>query len=372
MPLPSARLRRGDVFGLVVGEQDGLSGEAQFGFDHTVDLRLRLDDAHVATDKRMVEFIQEIIGRRGDGPCPDAKVGERANRDAPVPQGPHQAHGMRDHGPRHGQPVIVPEADFFCPFRCLFGPVVDGFTKITATVDDVVHAMQIKLLEHGAAARLSDPGIVKSFWLPFDQDVADVEDHCLNCHFTSLAACLRACSSASRKRLRSDFVKPLPPPWRNGSAARRSVMRSRIASCWPMLAALSAEPSGRRTCAPASTHFAARGISVVTTTSPLPARSAIHLSASSGPSATICIVTSGLRDGRKPLLATSTMRTPCRVATFSASDLTGQASASMYTVMRVLPDGEAHAAFAYTAAWGNPSPNRSSGSPPVPEPLVRS
>ena len=59
----------------------------------------------------------------------------------------------------------------------------------------------------------------------------------------SRAAARSARSSASRKRERSARAKGLPPPGRNGSAARRSAIRSRIASRPPMFAALKAAPS---------------------------------------------------------------------------------------------------------------------------------
>ena len=101
---------------------------------------------------------------------------------------------------------------------------------------------------------------------------------------TGPSAVPRNCrSSASRKRERSALVNPLPPPCRNGSAARRSAIRSRVASALPTLASVSAAPSGLSTRAPAATHFAASGMSPVTTTSPRPARSAIHCRPRRGP-----------------------------------------------------------------------------------------
>jgi hypothetical protein len=112
-------------------------------------------------------------------------------------------------------------------------------------------------------------------------------------------------SKASRKRERSALVKPLPPPCRNGSAARKSAIRSRVASTLPMLAAVNASPLCLSTRAPASTHFAASGMSPVMTTSPVWARSAIHMSATSGPSGTITFSISGFCDGRNPPLETT-------------------------------------------------------------------
>ena len=56
--------------------------------------------------------------------------------------------------------------------------------------------------------------------------------------------------------------------------------------------------------------------------------SAIHLSASSGPLDTKTLSTSGFCEGLMPPFDTTTIRTLCRVATVSASDFTGQASAS--------------------------------------------
>src|SRR5690606_13197789 len=124
------------------------------------------------------------------------------------------------------------------------------------------------------------------------------------------AAARSARSSAAAKRARSALAKARPPPCRNGSAARRSAIRSRVASALPMLAGVSALPSCLSTPAPAATHFAARGMSAVTTTSPGPARSAIHLSASSGPSVTKTTSTSGCAEGRSPPLQTRRTRTP--------------------------------------------------------------
>jgi hypothetical protein len=69
-------------------------------------------------------------------------------------------------------------------------------------------------------------------------------------------------------------------------------------------------------------------MSEVTTTSPGPARSAIHLSASSGPCATITVSISGWGEGRIPPFDTTTIRVPCLVPTRSISAFTGQASAS--------------------------------------------
>lgn len=58
-------------------------------------------------------------------------------------------------------------------------------------------------------------------------------------------------SSALRKRDRSAFVKLRPPPGRDGSAARRSASRSRVAKALPTFSGVSAAPSCVRTCAPA-------------------------------------------------------------------------------------------------------------------------
>ena len=95
---------------------------------------------------------------------------------------------------------------------------------------------------------------------------------------------------------RSAAANGRPPPWRNGSAARRSAIRSRIASRSPTFRAVKAEPSGASARAPRSTQRAASGTSAVTQTSPGPIRSAIHLSAASAPWSTTTTRASGCRD----------------------------------------------------------------------------
>ena len=64
------------------------------------------------------------------------------------------------------------------------------------------------------------------------------------------------------------------------------------------------------------------------TRAPLPACSAIQLSAASKAFETMTLRTIGSRDGRSPELATKVTSIPSRSATFRISGLTGQASAS--------------------------------------------
>ena len=66
-----------------------------------------------------------------------------------------------------------------------------------------------------------------------------------------LSATRTARSSASRNRDRSALENAFPPPCRKGSAARRSVIKSRVASALPTFATVSASPFGFKTAAPA-------------------------------------------------------------------------------------------------------------------------
>ena len=135
-------------------------------------------------------------------------------------------------------------------------------------------------------------------------------------------------SRVSRKRARSAGRKGRPPPGRNGSAALRSAIRSRIARRVPMLAAVKAVPSGWSARPPRSRQRAASGRSAVTQTSPAAMRSAIHLSAASAPSLTTTTCTRGCALGRRPPLVTKRTSARCRSATRTTSARTGQASAS--------------------------------------------
>jgi hypothetical protein len=83
---------------------------------------------------------------------------------------------MRDG--RRGQldPVVVPVADLGAPLGIRLRRFVDDLPEALAQVDAVVHAVQVDLGEHGAAAVLADGGVVVPLRLPFDQDIADVED----------------------------------------------------------------------------------------------------------------------------------------------------------------------------------------------------
>ena len=111
-------------------------------------------------------------------------------------------------------------------------------------------------------------------------------------------------SSASLNRARSAGPNGRPRPGRNGSAARRSAIRSRIASRSPTFPAVNAAPSGASARAPRSTQRAASGTSAVTQRSPAPIRSAIQRSAASAPCSTTTTEASGCRDGRMPPFVT--------------------------------------------------------------------
>ena len=137
-------------------------------------------------------------------------------------------------------------------------------------------------------------------------------------------------SSTSRNRLRSALENILPPPCRNGSAERKSCIRSRVASAMPTLAAVSSSPLCLTTRAPAATHFAAKR--------DVPGHHHIPRPASLGDPLVRLIRPAGdethsrprgFCEGRMPPFDTTTIRTLCRVATVSASAFTGQASASM-------------------------------------------
>jgi hypothetical protein len=56
------------------------------------------------------------------------------------------------------------------------GRFVDHVAEILTQVDPVVHAVQVDLGEHGAAALLADGAVVIPLRLPFDQDISDIED----------------------------------------------------------------------------------------------------------------------------------------------------------------------------------------------------
>ena len=104
-------------------------------------------------------------------------------------------------------------------------------------------------------------------------------------------------SSPSRKRERSAFVNPLPPPCRNGSAARRSAIRSRVARHLPDVArgqglAIVFDHLGPRLNAFRSQRDIPGDHNI-----PLAARSAIHWSATSGPSGTMTVSTMGFATG---------------------------------------------------------------------------
>ena len=74
-------------------------------------------------------------------------------------------------------------------------------------------------------------------------------------------------------------------------------------------------PVGAMTLAPALTQRCASGTSVVTTTSPGPARSAIQSSARSRPSSTVTRSTNGVSGTRSQPLLTTSVRMPRRAAT---------------------------------------------------------
>ena len=95
-----------------------------------------------------------------------------------------------------------------------------------------------------------------------------------------------------------------PAPGRNGSAARRSAIRSRSASRSPTFFSVNGAPSGASARAPRATQAAASGTSAVTQRSPGPMRSAIQRSAASAPRSTTTTDASGCRDGRMPPLLT--------------------------------------------------------------------
>ncbi len=96
--------------------------------------------------------------------------------NAPRAQRPHQADGAVDHRRGQLQPIVVPHADLIAEGGVGFGRFVDDVAEALAQVDAVVHAMKVDGGEHLAPPRLAHRAVVEPFGLPFDQDVADVED----------------------------------------------------------------------------------------------------------------------------------------------------------------------------------------------------
>mmetsp|Transcript_26984 Transcript_26984/g.48929 ORF Transcript_26984/g.48929 Transcript_26984/m.48929 type:complete len:328 (+) Transcript_26984:3132-4115(+) len=325
MGMPAACARGGDIFSPVIGKDQVGTREATHILKFLINGRGRLHHRQMTRNEVAVELVQKRVVSRSQFVALDTEVGEGQNGHTLGLQSPHQAHRMVDNGACHLDPAVMPHADFRAPVRVLLGHGIDGFGEVVTHIHSVVHRRQINGVKHRAAAVLAYDAVIETLGVPFQKNVPDIENDGFDGH---VLAALNSRSKESRKRDLSALVKPLPPPWRNGSAARRSVIRSRVASTFPILAAVSASPLCLSTRAPASTHLAARGMSPVMTTSPIPARSAIHMSATSGPSGTMTVSTRGFCDRRSPPFETILTGTRWRVATFSASALTGQASAS--------------------------------------------
>jgi hypothetical protein len=119
------------------------------------------------------------------------------------------------------------------------------------------------------------------------------------------------------------FGPPVTAP-----AARRSSIRSRVASAIPTESSVNGRPVGPITVAPAFTQRLASGMSAVTTTAPRRACAAIQSSAASKPAPTTTRSIRGSRGTARKLFETTKTLARCRSATRYTSALTGQASAS--------------------------------------------
>ena len=71
--------------------------------------------------------------------------------------------------------------------RGAIGPIIDGFAKQRAFIDDVIHAVQVDLGKQGAAAVLADHPVIESLGLPARQHIADIKDHRLGLRHLALS-----------------------------------------------------------------------------------------------------------------------------------------------------------------------------------------
>ena len=145
----------------------------------------------------------------------------------------------------------------------------------------------------------ASPDLIQDLLLEPVGGYCDVETflaiHRQPCHVVVLDLCLNRCTGDAAvlqgvraiRHLSADLghrvlvfsadarPEPVARCVANGSAARMSAMRSRIARREPTFAAESTSPSGRTAAAPFSMQRAASGMSCVTQTSPGPIRSAM-------------------------------------------------------------------------------------------------
>jgi hypothetical protein len=92
-----------------------------------------------------------------------------------------------DGGRGQFDPAVVPHADLGAPVGVGVGPAIDRVAEVVAAIHQVVHRVQIDLGEHRAPPLGADLAVIEPLGLPFDQHVADVEDHRLHRHGLSLA-----------------------------------------------------------------------------------------------------------------------------------------------------------------------------------------
>ena len=181
MRLPATFAGCHDVLGPIVREQEPPGRHAAVVFDHLVDARIWLGHTHMPADVVTVEFFQERIVLAPDLECLDPEIRQGENRNTGAAQCTQYIH--------HVDPSVLPHPDFLGPVGVGGGDLGYDCGKRFAPVDPVVHPVQVYGPEESRAPLRADHAIIKSFGLPLDEDIADVEDHGVGGHGNSFLLC---------------------------------------------------------------------------------------------------------------------------------------------------------------------------------------